>query len=158
MKVRDCFLFVTSMILLAVCFYFAISRFLFLARAQRAVGVVRELSAENGRCGGARNRYNCTKFYAAVELQSAGGRRSSRIDAGYTKHYGQPVSRALYQPGDRIPVFFDPNHPEEICRDKFWDLWGRSLSFFLFTVFIFWGSVRNPEMSELVTLKLNEGN
>ena len=93
-----------------------------------------------------------------MELQSASGQQSSRIAAGYTKDYGQPLSKAFFQPGDRIPVFFDPNRPEKICRDKFWDLWGPSLSLFLFAIFIFWGSVRNPEMSELVTLKLDEGN
>lgn len=158
MKIREWFLFAMSMLLLAMCLYFGISRLLFLARTQRAVGVVRELSAENGRCGGTRNRYKCTKFFAAVELQSAGGRQSSRIDAGNAKDYGQPLSRALYLPGDRISVFFDPNRPEDICRDEFWDLWGRSFSFFVFAIFIFWGSVRNPKVDELVTLKLNEGN
>src|SRR5688572_22338739 len=103
MKVRRRILFTISMALLAVFCYSAISRLLFLARAERGVGVVRELRAENSVCGGTRRRRGtCTKFFAAVELRAAGGLQSIPFNAGYAMSYDQPLSRAVYHVGDRV--------------------------------------------------------
>ena len=154
MKIHDGFLFTISMALLAFFCYSVTSRLLFLARAERDMAVVRALSAENDRCGG-RRKYRCTKFFATVDVQSGGSRQSSRIKAGAVKKHDQPVSRALYRPGDRVPVFFTPDRPEEIFRDKFWDLWGPSFSSLIVLIFFLKISVGDPELSEPTTLKLN---
>lgn len=153
-KIHDGFLFTISMALLAFFCYSVTSRLLFLARAERDIAVVRALSAENGRCGGKR-KYRCTKFFATVDVQSGGSRLSSRIKAGAIKKHDQPVSRAFYRPGDRVPVFFNPDRPEEIVRDKLWDLWGPSSFCLILLLFLLTLSFRDPDLSEPATLKLN---
>lgn len=154
MKIKNKFLFVISMALLVAFCYFTISQLLFLSRAEHGVGVVRRVWAVNGRCGGKR-KHDCTKFLATVEFQSDGSRISSDLRAGKTRGHDQPLSKAMHQVGDSVPIVFDPNRPEEISRDRFWDLWGASLLLLFFQAFTLLGSVvRDSEMDdEPVTLK-----
>lgn len=154
MKIHDGFLFTISMALLAFFCYSVTSRLQFLARAERDIAVVRELSAENGNCGRGR-KYRCTKFFATVDVQSGGSRLSSRIKAGDVRKHDQPVSRALYRPGDRVPVLFNPDRPKEIFRDKLWDLWGPSFYSLIVCIFFLTISVGDPDLSKPTTLKLN---
>ena len=156
MEVKNRTLFIISMTLLVAFCYLMISRLLFLAHAERDIGVVRELRAENGMCRrGKWGHIKCTKFFATVDFQSGASRQSFRLDAGYARTYNQPLAMALYRPGDRVPVVFNPNRPEEIFRDKFWDLWGLSLVSLIFQILTLTASFRDPDLSEPVTLKLN---
>lgn len=155
MKVRNQFLFVISIVLLGVFCWSVVSQLLFLKRAERGVGVVRELRARDGRCGTKRRR-DCTKFLATVEFQSSGNRQSSYLNAGDARGHGQPLSKARHQVGDFVSIVFDPNRPEEIYRDRFWDLWGSSLTYLFLQVFTLAVSLRRREMDEPATLNLNE--
>lgn len=157
MRVKHRILFIISIALFAAFCYSAISRLLFLARAERDVGVVCEVRSENSLCG-RRGRYLCTKFYAVVELRADGCWSSPYFAAGSAKDYNQPLSRALYKVGDRVPVVFDPDHPEGALRDKLWDLWGISFVVLLLQIVTLVASFRVPELNEIVTLKLNEGH
>jgi hypothetical protein len=155
MKVKNQFLFLSSMVLLAVFCYLAIGRLRFLARAKHDIGVVRGLWAENDTCRRGKMSYQCTKFYVNVDLQSDRSGQLSRLDAGYAMEHDQHVSKALYQPGDRVRVVFNPNRPEEILRDKLEDLWGPSFYILIMLIVTLTISFRDPELREPVSLKLN---
>jgi hypothetical protein len=154
LRVKNQFLFVISMTLLLAFCWSVISQLLFLSRAERDVGVVREVQAQNGRCGGKR-RHDCTKFHATVEFQSAGSRQSSYLSAGEARGHGQPLSKARYRIGDPVPIVFDSNRPEEIYRDKFLDIWGSSLAWLFVQIFTLGASLRGSKEDEPVTLELS---
>jgi hypothetical protein len=154
LRVKNQFLFAISMTLLLAFCWSVISQLLFLSRAERGVGVVREVQAQNSRCGGKR-RHDCTKFHAMVEFQSAGSRQSSYLSAGDARGHGQPLSQARYRIGDPVPIAFDPSRPEEIYRDKFLDVWGSSLTWLFLQIFALGASLRSSEEDEPVTLELS---
>jgi hypothetical protein len=153
LRVKNQLLFVISMTLLLAFCWSVISQLLFLSRAERAVGVVREVRAQNGRCGGKR-RHDCTRFHAMVEFQSAGSRQSSYLSAGDARGHGQPLSKARYRIGDPVPVVFDPSRPEEVYRDKFLDVWGSSLAWLALQIVSLVASLRGSKEDEPVTLEL----
>jgi Protein of unknown function (DUF3592) len=155
LRVKNQFLFVISLVLLAAFCWSVISQLLFLSRAERDVGVVREVRAHDDRCGGKRRR-DCTKFHATVEFQSAGSRQSSYLSAGEARGHGQPLSKARYRIGDPVPIVFDPSRPEQIYRDKFLDIWGSPLAWLFFQIFTLGASLlRGSKEDEPVTLELN---
>lgn len=159
MKIKNKVLFVISMALLVAFLYSVISQILFLSRAEHGIGVVRQVRALNGRCGGKR-RHDCTRFFATVDFQSAGSRTSSDLEAGDVRGHNQPLSKALHQVGDSVPIVFDLDRPEEIYRDKLWDLWKSSLLLLFFQAFTLLGSIvrKHPDADdELVTLQLDKG-
>lgn len=158
MKIKNKLLFGISMALLALFCYSMISQIRFLSRAEHGVGVVREVRAVNGRCGGKR-KHSCTKFFATVEFQAAGSGASGELEAGDARGHDQPLSRASHQVGQSVPIVFDPNRPEEVHHDELWELWRFPLALLLFLVFTLVGSLtQETETDEPVTLKLGQGS
>lgn len=153
MKIHNRFLFKVSIALLAVFGYLVTSRLLFLNRAERCVGVVREVEARNDRCGYKRRRV-CTRFSALVEFQSTSGRHYVSLNGGHVDGYDQHVSLALYKIGDPVPVVFNPGHPEEAYRNQLRDLWGVPILLLLCQIFTLLASFRDPELNEPVRLNL----
>lgn len=154
MKVKNQFLFAVSMVLLVAFCWSVVSQILFLARAERGVGVVREVQARNDRCGGKR-RHDCTRFLATVEFQVAGGRQSSYLDAGDARGHDRPLTDARHKVGEAVPIVFDSSRPEEIFRDKLSDVWATPLGWLFFLVGALAASLRREEPDEPVTLDLN---
>jgi hypothetical protein len=154
LRVKNQFLFVISLALLAAFCWSVVRQLLFLSRAERDVAVVREVRAQDGRCGGKR-RHDCTKFHATVEFQSAGRRQSGYLSAGEARGHGQPLSKARYQIGDPVSIVFDPSRPEEPYRDEFLDVWGSSLTLLALQIFSLGASLlRGSTEDEPVTLEL----
>lgn len=155
LRVKNQFLFAISMTLLLAFCWSVVSQLLFLSRAERDVGVVREVRAHDDRCGGKR-RHDCTKFLATVEFQSAGGRQSSALRAGDARGHGQPLSKARYRTGDPVPIVFDPSRPEEIYRDRFWDVWSTPLALLCIQIVALGASLRGSKEDEPVALELSQ--
>lgn len=122
MKVRNKLIFGLSVVFLVAAVCSAILQAMFLFRAEHGTGVVREMRAENVRCG-RRNRSKCTEFKATVEVQSSAGQKLLVIDSGREKGHSLPLSKARDQVGDRVPVVFDPGRPAKAHRDEAWDIW-----------------------------------
>jgi hypothetical protein len=158
MKIKNGFLFTISLVLFVAFCYSLISQILFLSRAERGIGVVRQVRAVDSWCRGKR-RHDCTKFFATVEFEFAGSRTFSDLEAGGARGHNQPLSKALHQVGDSVPILFDPNRPEEVRHDKLWDIWGSPLILLFFQAFTLLGSLTRESdtgADELVTLKLDK--
>lgn len=159
MKVQNRLFFIISMLVLVAAVVSAIAQLVFLARAEHGTGVVRELRAENVRCG-RRNRSKCTKFEATVEVQSSAGKKSLLIGSGRVKGHSQPLSEARDRVGDRVPVVFDPDRPEKAYRDEASDIWSFPLGLLILQIgtlvaSFFKRGEREPEPDELVALNLS---
>ena len=141
-----------SFLLLNVALWLGGSRILFLAQAERAVGVVVDVQSENARCG----RKRCTKFSALVRFQAASTEAWKSVAAGRARRYDQPVTLANYKVGDSVPMLFDPVHPEEAIRDHFWDKWGATGSVLLIGSLTFAGFLREEDTGQIISMELSK--
>jgi hypothetical protein len=135
-----------SAVLLAVVLWFVADRVMFLKRAQHTTGSVVSVTARNDRCGGRRSRHSCTRFQAAVRYSPEGGGASYSLSlsGGDAYGYDQPVSRASYAVGQRVPVVYDPAHPEKSYEDSFTGVWGTPIMAFVFQIVFFFTSLTEP--------------
>jgi hypothetical protein len=63
-----------------------------------------------------------------VRFAHPGGEQEVAIPAGKRKGHGQPTSHAELQPGERLPMLFEPGRPQDAVRgDSGLQLWGGSL-------------------------------
>ena len=126
-----------SLALLFAGIGYASHRALFLSRAEETVGEVVKLSASNDRCGGRRNRYDCTKFEAEVEFFINDNSYLLDVSAGQSRGHDQPLVFANYSRGSQVPIVYDPRHPETAFRNEFGDLWGGPIVTFVFQIVAF---------------------
>jgi hypothetical protein len=112
----------------------------FLSKAERAEGTVTRVEARDDRCKrkragqhGTGSRHDCTRYTAHVRFAHPGGEQDIGIPAGKHKGHGQPTSHAELQPGERLPVLFEPGRPQDAVRgDSVLQLWGGPLLALLF--------------------------
>jgi hypothetical protein len=83
-----------------------------LAGADRADGHVVQVYAANETCG-VRHRGPCTTFSADVFYVVRDRTYRLREPAGGSWGHDQPVSGASLQPGDTVPIAFDPADPAD---------------------------------------------
>jgi hypothetical protein len=154
-------LFLLSIVTLAGALLGGAYRLFFLARAERATGVVVDVQGENSKCGRRAHR-DCTRFHAIVEFQAAGAGHSLRVPAGRLMGHDLPVSRAETHVGDSVPVLFDPGNPDRAARDDFWGRWGPTLLVLALSAacligsFGFSGSGRERDTGEIISLGLGK--
>lgn len=112
----------------------------FLSSAVRVEGTVARIEARDDRCKRSRSgnqggtkRYDCTRYSAFVRFDHAGRDHTVAVDAGKRKGHAQPATHADLQPGERLPMLFAPDRPQEAIRgDQRLRPWGGALLAFLF--------------------------
>jgi hypothetical protein len=112
----------------------------FLSKAERAEATVTRVEARDDRCKrkragqhGAGTRQDCTRYTAHLRFAHPGGEQDVAIPAGKRKGHGQPTAHAELQPGERLPMLFEPGRPQDAVRgDSLLQRWGGPLLATLF--------------------------
>lgn len=108
----------------------------FAMHAAHAEGRVERVEARDARCTASgtgkhhvSRRYDCTRFSAIVRFEHAGRTHVVPIDAGKRKGHGRPTTDADVRAGDRVPMTFAADRPQEAFRGGSASLrvWGPSL-------------------------------
>jgi hypothetical protein len=103
---------------------FVAHRALFLLHADRVQGRVVEVVAQNAQCARKLTYGPCTRFTARVRFARADGSRAELMaHAGSVRGHGQPLRRSWYEPGDALPIVYDPALPAKVYVDDASDLW-----------------------------------
>jgi hypothetical protein len=142
-----------SILLLVVAIYFAVSSYRYLARYERATGVVTALNAENDRCYRGRQ---CTRFRADVDFTDGGAQKSTVLAVGNPHGHDQPASKADYQVGDSVPMVFDPDRPDEAEVYDFWSLWWIPLALLVPALATMYAAFHHREEEEVVSMHLDQ--
>lgn len=127
--IKSRLIFAIAVLLAVVTVYFVIDRLAFIARAEKTTGTVLSVDASNSRCGGGKRRrsYACTKFHAEIEFEAADRSYTFSVSAGSSRGHNQPESRAHHQVGETVAVAYNPNDPDEVYRDNWFDIWSSPL-------------------------------
>jgi Protein of unknown function (DUF3592) len=113
----------------------------FLGKAERAEGVVERVEARDDRCSRSRSgstpgrkRYDCTRYSATVRFVHDGREHVVDIAAGKRKGHGQPLANADVREGQRLPMTFRSDRPQEAFHGggASLRLWGGPLLAFVF--------------------------
>jgi hypothetical protein len=134
-----------SLVLLVVVAGYAIERLMFLKRAEYTTGKVIDVTSYNGRCGGRKSRYSCTKFNASVEfLTGERSRYTFRISAGNARGHNRPLEDAKVVVDDQVPVVYDPRNPSKAYENTTWGVWGNPIMILILQLGSFFTSLSEP--------------
>ncbi len=103
-----------SLALFVGLIYCVIDRIAFLKRAQRADGIVTQITSYNSRCGGGRRSrsYACTKFTAHISYRTQTGLPIDfTVGAGSSRGSNLPHNYASMREGQSTLVIYDPKDP-----------------------------------------------
>jgi hypothetical protein len=115
---------------------------LFLSKAERAEGVVERVEARDDRCSRSRSgnkpgrkRYDCTRYSATVRFVHENREYVVDIAVGKRKGHGQPLANADVRQGQRVPMTFRGDRPQEAFHGggASLRLWGGPLLAFVFS-------------------------
>lgn len=104
--------------------------------AAHAEGRVERVEARDTRCSSSgagkhhvSRRYDCTRFTAMVRFDHAGRMQVVSIPAGKRKGHGRPMADAELQAGERVPMTFAADRPQDAFRggNGSMHLWGLPL-------------------------------
>lgn len=137
-----------SMLLLLALLVYAGERIVFLARAERTIGTVVDITSTNDRCGSSRrssSRYDCTRFRAIVDFAAKNGSEHQlNISAGQSRGHDRPIERAKVKVGDEVPVVYDPNNPAKCYKNNFSSVWAGPIMIFITQICAFFLSMVKP--------------
>lgn len=120
--IKHLWLAASSLFVFFIALVLGMERAVFVMRAERAVGTVKEVSAKNARRG--RHHRHCTKFTAAVTYADAEGQPFTiDVRAGSIAGWDVAVSRADLHEGDAVGVVYSPRDPSRAYRDKLTCVW-----------------------------------
>jgi hypothetical protein len=99
-------------------------RAVFWLRAAHVQGRVVEVVAQNARCARKLSHGPCTRYTARVRFARADGSSAELVaHAGSVRGHRQPLQRSWYEPGDAVPIVYDPALPAKAYVDDASDLW-----------------------------------
>jgi hypothetical protein len=126
--IKQTWLFVVSLLALALAAMLGLRQAKFLADAEKAMGEVTTISRSNSRCGRKNHRYGCTEFAAVVVFTARSGQTGSiTVPAGSTRGLDMPSSNADYRAGDTVPIIYDPDHMDRAYQNTTWGIWSAPL-------------------------------
>lgn len=144
--IKKPWLLVVSIILAFVILYFIVDRIEFITNAEKTIGRVQSISVRNDRCGGRRNRYECTEFSALIGFTTKAGKYGQfNIRAGSARGHNQPISRANLQTSDYVNVIYDPRDITRVYEDSFYGVWGTPIMIFFFQISTLFGAMSRPK-------------
>jgi hypothetical protein len=139
MKVRDPICFFIGLLLFVPLLYFLLDRTIFVVTADRAMGTVETVRAENGRCG-RRPRHDCTRYEAVVRYMVQSRDHRIAVGAGSEKGLDQPLASAYYAPDDLVMIAYSRRNPQRAYRDEVADIWGTPIVTFIAQLALFFSA------------------